>query len=403
MARVVVLVCGGGNGAHVIAGLAAADPQTEVRVLTMFGDEAERWNNTLKTNDFTVRRKKHGEELAPVICKPDLVSKDPSCAKGCNLIILVVPAFAHNEYLTALKPYIGKGSTIIGLPGRAGFDFETRGILGPLAKDCTLVNFESLPWACRITEYGKEVDVLGTKECLSGAMEVGKTPPAVKEPVRILQRIVGDNPVLKVHGHILGMTLMAMNAYIHPSILYGRWHTYNGEELNEAPLFYQGIDQFAADTMSSVSDEVMATAKKIMTKHKDVDLTNVIHVFNWYLNCYADEMDDKSNLFKAITTNKAYTGLKHPMRPVDNDQARLVPDFSHRYFTEDVPYGLAVLRGICEAAGMETPVMDKVLTWMQSKLGKEYLKDGKIAGADVPTSRCPQRYGFNTLVAVVGK
>ena len=64
---------------------------------------------------------------------------------------------------------------------------------------------------------------------------------------------------------------------------------------------------------------------------------------------------------------------------------------------------MAVLRGISESAGVPTPVNDKVLAWMQSKLGKEYLKDGKIAGADVPTSRCPQRYGFNSLDAVLGK
>ena len=91
------------------------------------------------------------------------------------------------------------------------------------------------------------------------------------------------------------------------------------------------MDQFDADTMTSLSDEVMATAKHIMATHPDVDLTNVIHIFNWYLNCYGEEMADKSNLYKAITTNEAYIGLKHPMRKVENDEKRLVPDFGYRY------------------------------------------------------------------------
>ncbi len=399
--KCVLLVCGGGNGAHVIAGLAAADKNTEVRVLTIFGDEAERWSKSMETNDFTVHFKIHGKEKDALKCKPDKVSKDPSVAKGCNLIVMVVPAFGHAGYLEAIKPYVTPGATIVGLPGQAGFEFDVRGILGDLAKDCTVGNFESLPWACRIAEYGKSVEVLGTKACLAGALEVGKTPPTIKDPMKILQRIIGENPKLNVSGHILGMTLNVHG--VHPAVLYGRWHNYKGEELKEAPLFYQGMDQFAADIMTSISDEVMATAKAIMSKYKDVDLTNVIPIFDWYLNCYPEEITDKSNLFKAITTNKAYTGLKHPMKPVDNDPARLVPDFSHRYFTEDVSYGIAVLRGISEVAGVDTPTTDKVMLWMQSKLGKEYLKDGKIAGADVPTSRCPQRYGFNTLVAVVGK
>ena len=43
---------------------------------------------------------------------------------------------------------------------------------------------------------------------------------------------------------------MAVNAYVHPAILYGHWHNYNGGEVAEAPLFYQGMDQFAADIMT---------------------------------------------------------------------------------------------------------------------------------------------------------
>ena len=31
--------------------------------------------------------------------------------------------------------------------------------------------------------------------------------------------------------------------------------------------------------------------------------------------------------------------------------------------TEDVPYGLVVIRGIAEIVGVETPSIDKLLTW----------------------------------------
>ena len=214
-----LLVCGGGNGAHVMAGLAAVDPNTEVRVLTMFGDEAERWTKTMETNDFVVRLKKQGQECEPLKGKPNAISKDPSVAKGCNLIVLVVPAFGHAQYLEALKPYIVKGTTIVGLPGQAGFEFDARGKLGDLAKDCTLGSFESLPWACRIVDYGKEVEVLGTKAGLAGAFSPGKAASTLKDPVAVLQRILGDAPALRVSGHILGMTLMATNAYLHPGYI----------------------------------------------------------------------------------------------------------------------------------------------------------------------------------------
>ena len=347
-----LLVCGGGNGAHVISGLAAADANTEVRVLTMFGDEAARWTKTMETNDFIVRVKLHAKVLRELKCKPDIVSKEPAVAKGCNLIILVVPAFGHAAYLQAIKPYVAPGTTIIGLPGQAGFEFDVRGILGDVAKDCTLVNFESLPWACRIAEYGKEVEILGTKAQLSGALERGQVPSSLSDPVATLQRILGENPVLRVSGHILGMTLMAVNAYVHPAILYGRFHNYNGEELAEAPLFYQGMDQFAADTMTGLSDEVLAVAKAISTKYPDVDLSNVIHIFPWFLNVYGEEMKDHSSLLNAITSNDPYIGLKHAMVKTENGGFK--PDFGYRYFTEDVPYGLAVLAGTSEVVGIST-------------------------------------------------
>ena len=79
-----------------------------------------------------------------------------------------------------------------------------------------------------------------------------------------------------------------------------------------------------------------------------------------------------------------------------------VPDFAHRYLTEDVPYGLVVIRGIAEIVQVDTPTIDKVLLWAQEKIGKEYLVGSKLQGKDVPSTRAPQRYGLNTLDAVLG-
>lgn len=52
--QMTVIVCGGGNGAHVLAGLAASVPEVETRVLTLYSDEAERWTTAMKEAKFTV-------------------------------------------------------------------------------------------------------------------------------------------------------------------------------------------------------------------------------------------------------------------------------------------------------------------------------------------------------------
>ena len=48
-------------------------------------------------------------------------------------------------------------------------------------------------------------------------------------------------------------------------------------------------------------------------------------------------------------------------------------------------------------AGVKTPHMDDVIMWSQEVMGKEYLKDGKVAGKDIDSTRAPQHFGFDDL------
>ncbi|KAK3704031.1 hypothetical protein QZH41_006180 [Actinostola sp. cb2023] len=390
-----LVICGGGNGAHAWSGIASSQPNTEVRVLTLFQDEAQRWSDSLHKGDFTVSLYRDEKVYAHLQSKPKLVTKKPEEAvPGCDVIAFVLPAFAHEQYLKAIKPYIEPGMILVGFPGQPGFEFQEREILGDLAKQLTLVNYESLPWATRLTEFGKSCDVLGTKDAMLGAVKVGSATPK-KDPYTVVQKLIGEKPMLTTKGHLLAVNLMSVNGYIHSSILYERWINWDGKPLDERPLFYQGISQESASLLSAVSDEVLSIAKAITDQSPKTDLSRTIHVLDWYKRCYANDIEDKSTLFTAITTNKAYKGLTHPM--VQAEGGKWVPNFNYRYLTEDVPYGLVVTRGIAEIMGVATPNMDKILTWVQGKLNKKYLVDGKIQGDDVKETRAPQRYGFTTL------
>ena len=106
-------------------------------------------------------------------------------------------------------------------------------------------------------------------------------------------------------------------------------------------------------------------------------------------------MSDSTNLMRAMQTNKAYDGLVHPMK--ETDDGLLVPDFTYRYTREDVPYGLVIMKGIAEIAGVRTPTIDEVITWAQGKLDKEYIVGSELKGKDVTSTRAPQSYNFKTL------
>ena len=54
-------------------------------------------------------------------------------------------------------------------------------------------------------------------------------------------------------------------------------------------------------------------------------------------------------------------------------------------------------------ADLPMPNIDRVITWAQEVLGKEYLVDGQLRGSSVAASRAPQRYGFRTLEQLLSK
>lgn len=394
-----ILICGTGSGAHVLAAIASANSAFDVRILSQSADKARRWEETMRKERLTVIGRNGHNHSPSRKAKSFIVTDCPEAARGCDLIIIAVPAFAHSRYLELLEPNIEEGSVIVGLPGQNGFEFEVRKTLGPKLRNCVVMNFESLPWSCRTVEFGQTVRINGTKERLVGAIEGDLKKAKLKDPVAALQRLLGDCPKLILAGHLLGITLMSLNSYSHPPIMYGRWKDWDGRELEEPPLFFQGVDEDTATLLGKVSDEVVTTSRKIMTEYPAVDLTQVIPMYEWDIAHYGSFIKDKTNLMTALRTNVLYEGRPHPM--VQTEQGGYVPDFKHRFLLEDVPC-LVVIRGIAELAGVATPAIDEVLCWGQEKLNKEYLVGAKLAGKDLSTTRCPQRFGFTRIEQLFG-
>ena len=155
------------------AGIASSVKGTDVRVLTSSSLLAKRWNAAMDTNNLKITFHQKGKEPTSITSKPGLATNDPKDAmKDVDIVVFVLPAFAHGGFLHAVKPYIQPGTIIVGLPGGPGFEFQVGDVLGDVARKCTIMNFESSPWVCRVTEFGVKCEVLGTKETLLGAIKV---------------------------------------------------------------------------------------------------------------------------------------------------------------------------------------------------------------------------------------
>jgi hypothetical protein len=247
-------------------------------------------------------------------------------------------------------------------------------------------------------EYGKKVEVLGTKKEIDVVVTDGKNASA-KSVLELLQTLVGELPLLKPACNFLAVTLMNINSVWHPTISYAFYRNWDGKPMDEPPLFYYGADEYTGEKLALVSDEVLNIRTKIQEKYPDMDLSSLHHVRDWMLMSYGDDIGDKTNIYTMLITNKGYRGLTHPTRDVDmpDGSKKYLPNFKYRYFTEDIPMGLCVTRGIAELADVPTPHMDDVIQWCESVMDKQYLVDGKFVGKDVKGTRSPQAYGFTDL------
>lgn len=378
-------ICGGGNAAHVLIAQ-ATQAGWEVDVFAPLADEAERLKAGVLAGDGVQAR--FGQELKGGL--PRYISANPAeVIPGSELVLLALPAFAHGDTLAAIAPYLEPAATVGALPARGGFDYQARDILRPEKRTLQIFGLQTLPWACRIRQYGQSVEVLGVKAAVDMAAFPASAAPELAEKLTSLLGLM----VTPVRS-FLTLTLANTGQLIHPGIMYGL-----GRGKEEAvfaaagtPLFYQGVDQPTADLLQAMSDEVQALSRSVAARSAAVDPQQVVSLYRWLLRAYANQIDDSSSLRLALTTNRAYAGLRLPTRPAGPNAFAI--DFTARYLAEDVPFGLVVLRGIAEIAGVQTPTIDRVITWAQERLQKEYLVNGQLAGAHLSETRAPQAYNI---------
>lgn len=452
-----VLVCGGGNAAHVFLGELAARGHRPT-LLSTFPGEAARLRAGCEANDGQVEVRgwsldPSGENIGVMHGRPTSIvgsfaeafaPRDTwsSSVERYDLILLSLPAFAHESYLQGVVPYIKRYSddpdrlpvVLAAAVAQGGFDMAVRAALGGAGAVRTrfiIAGLETLPWACRVIQPGRLAEVLGTKAEVDAAVATHPDPSAARDvtarTLHMLQRVVGNTPKLRPASGFLGIALMNINSYWHPTLLWHRWKDWDGKETFDAPplLYETAPDDLACDAMSAEVGEVVAALRRRYGSRLVDTLDSATPVRDWFLRSYGREPSlDTSSTAAMMRTNPAYKGLTHPMkvRPNVEGPKNLVPDFSHRYITEDVPYGLVVTRGVAELAGVPTPTIDRVVAWAQRVAGLSYLVEREIdkpggelshpgaeeptategggpprmilGGEDIARSRCPQRYGW---------
>ena len=321
--------------------------------------------------------------------RPRRVSADPAeVVPGSDVVVLVLPAFAHEDTLRQIVPFLDEGAWVGAVPARGGFDYAAARVLEAHGReDVRLFGLQTLPWACRVQAYGQVVHVLGVKQAVDAA---ARPAAQIERLAPLLERMLGLH--VGAAASLLALTLANAGQLIHPGIMYALFADWDGDPFpaDAIPPFYHALSQAGARTLADLSDEVQAVRARL---EPATDLSAVRPLKAWLLRSYGDAIADPSTLRSAFLTNRAYAGLKAPARQVA--PGRYVPDFGARYLAEDVPFGLAVSRAIAALADVETPTVDTVIAWAGERLGKDYL------GRDASEARVPQRYGLESLTQLL--
>jgi hypothetical protein len=387
-----VTICGSGNAGHALAVIASQ--RVDVNWLVGSDDRAERLSANVARNGL--------RSTGAVTAQADrlrMISSDPArLIPDADLIQIVVPAHAHRTVLRRIAPYLRADSVVGCLPTRGGFEFDARAVAG--AQDSispTICGLQTLPWSTRIASLGQSAHIGAVKQQVQLAAIPTSCAPSLAAQ---LEAILGTSVIAT--ESFLGLTLANPGQCIHAGLMYGHFRSWEGEEYREdaIPLLYAQATEEIGNVVERLSTEAVAVAEAIdvQSAGRFALRAMVIPIHEWLRTVYGHVTADTSSVGACFRTGPIQA-RRAPM--TEFAPGRYRPNFEYRYMSEDVPFGLVATRALAELAGVQTPMIDEVLTWAQSALGKVYLVDGRLNGADARDLPLPQNHGVTTLSELI--
>lgn len=325
-----ICICGGGNLGHVVAGFVAAQNKHEVCLLTR---HPEQWNQDLliEAPDTTYEGRLNG-----------VVGDAKQAISNADIILLCLPGYAIRDTLLQIKDYLRPDAAVGTVVSSTGFFFQAMEIL-PASQ--TLFGFQRVPFISRVIEYGHRARLMGYKESLELAIERSTHPEILCETLSDILR----TPIHLLSSHY-EVSLSNSNPLLHPSRLYSLWKDWHsGIVYDRIPLFYEEWTDEAAELYINMDNELQALLDTLPVRKG-----SIATVLDYY------ESTDAASLAQKLRSIEAFKGILSPMIKVEGGY---VPNFQSRYFTEDFPYGLAIVHRLAHEKGVPSPTIDMIYDW----------------------------------------
>ncbi|MBQ7419823.1 MAG: NAD/NADP octopine/nopaline dehydrogenase family protein [Prevotella sp.] len=331
-----IVICGGGNLGHVIAAFAAHRGYN----VQLFTRHPEQWSDNITI---------HTPDGSSFIGHLSRISNRPEeVIPQADIVLLCLPGYGIADTLHAIRPFLRPQTAVGSVVSSTGFFFEALQIL-PVSTP--LFGFQRVPFIARLEDYGHSAHLLGYKPSLSMAVERGE-----KSGERLAKEIgeILNTPVRLLGSHY-EVSLTNSNPLLHTSRLYSMWNDWHeGVTYPIRSMFYYDWTDEASQLLIDMDEEFFRLLAVL-----PVTPGAIPSILDYY------ESTDAASLTHKLHSIEAFKEIPSPMKAVGN---AFIPDFQSRYFTEDFPYGLAIIHRLMHEHHIDCPHINKVYEWGKTML-----------------------------------
>ena len=341
-----VCVCGGGNIGHSL--VAAFGRYADVGILTR---RPEAWARKLQYQiGSDVVYETNGRVIA---------TDNPSIVKNASVIIIALPRFAIEEELSSIEPFLHQGQAVVFVPAPAGLESVAER-LGKYGVE--VVGFQRVPFISRIKEYGKFVG-MGSVRPISKLAIPGVSKKEVWK--KYFETAIGGK--MEFLASFMSFTFSNSNPLLHPARLV---ELLQKEAYDSCPLFYAEWGDLASELYVAADDEMRSVFEACDLEAARLDYESALEHYG---------ISNSNELTEKIRSIQAFKTIVAPYKKCEDDLWR--PDFTSRYYTEDVPYGTCIIQQYARKVGISTPVIDMLISKIRGCICTNVPHDNKLINA----------------------
>lgn len=265
--------------------------------------------------------------------------------RNSDYILITTLANDHLDVFKSIQPYLKKGQRIIVFNGNWGA-FEAKNYYKEFLAEEKIVVAETSAMLLmgNVSELGR-VNILGIKN------EVNISTVVPEDVDTVIFELSEIFPQLKKSFNIFETSLSSTNPIIHVPI--SIFNLARIDEGHDFSFYGQGVSKSTIEYIEAIDHERITLANNL-----GIFCPNILSSINGFFDIKHD------NLYDALNKNQTYISGKAPKK------------LSHRYLTEDIPYGLVPIVKLGRILGINTEYSEAIVSLASLVMNIDFMKGG---------------------------